>query len=323
MLTNTDTCTTDWGYDGSLSSRRVNKTIVYRNKPTGDNELTSVVDDRNLRIGFFHWLLSVIISQSSPPTESHVRDIVTSNRMQLVKWERIVEELLVAKVIKSFVQVVNLLWNNFIQADVDAERTNFNFVTSVTTLVTYPTSYVMDLLKFREKMLSYTILNTDITRVMHLIGRNVQETVSMRSAKKSVEGPCSHNVSTLYEIDDPTTQSAYKALMEDRKTDTRNSVVPPFAAIVYKAALLLGTVHAFTKDNPPPSDLPDNSRGPSLPSRKFQSAKNSMLWYLEQVINNDRLATVVAHTMCGQASRMIFTGFETWSGSELLFLCLC
>eukprot|EP00798_Chlamydomonas_sp_ICE-L_P005429 gene5429-biopygen4628 len=226
-----DTCTNDWGYDGSLSSRRVNKTIVYRNKPTGDNELTSVVDDRTLRIGFFHWLLSVIIRQLSPPTESHVRDIVTSNRMQLVKWERIVEELLFAKVIKSFVQVVNLLWNNFIEADVDADRTNFNFVTSVTTLVTYPTSYVMDLLKFRKEMLSYTILNTDIKRVMKLIGRNVQETVSMRSAKKSVEGPCSHNVSTLYEIDDPTTQSAYKALMEDRKTDTRNSVVMIMARV--------------------------------------------------------------------------------------------
>eukprot|EP00798_Chlamydomonas_sp_ICE-L_P005474 gene5474-biopygen4699 len=301
------TCTTGWGYDGSLSSRRVNKTIVYRNKPTGDNELTSVVDDRNLRIGFFHWLLSVIIRQSSPPKESHVRDIVTSNRMQLVKWERIVEELLVAKVIRSFVQVVKLMWNNFIDDDSVAGRTNFNFVTSVTTLVTYPTSYVMDLLKFRKEMLSYEILNTHIKRVMKLIGRNVQETVSMRSAKKSVEGPCSHNVSTLYEIDDPTTQSAYKALMEDRSTNTRNSVVPPFAAIVYKAALLLGTVHAFTKDNAPPSDLPDNkepSRGPSLPSRsvrKFQSAKNSMLWYLEQVM----IMTRVSRTM--EATRLSFS----------------
>eukprot|EP00798_Chlamydomonas_sp_ICE-L_P027742 gene27742-biopygen5165 len=218
------TCTTGWGYNGSLSSRRVNRTIVYRNKPTGDNELTSVVDDRNLRIGFFHWLLSVIIRQSSPPKESHVRNIVTSNRMQLVKWERIVEELLVAKVIKSFVQVVKLMWNNFIDDDRVAGRTNFNFVTSVTTLVTYPTSYIMDLLQFRKEMLSYEILNTHIKRVMKLIGRNVQETVSMRSAKKSVEGPCSHNVSTLYEIDDPTTQSAYKALMEDKSTNTRNSV---------------------------------------------------------------------------------------------------
>eukprot|EP00798_Chlamydomonas_sp_ICE-L_P031912 gene31912-biopygen5715 len=301
------TCTTDWGYDGSLSSRRVNKTIVYRNKPTGDNELSSVVDDRNLRIGFFHWLLSVIIRQSSPPKESHVRNIVTSNRMQLVKWERIVEELLVAKVIKSFVQDVKLMWNNFIDDDRVAGRTNFNFVTSVTALVTYPTSYVMDLLQFRKEMLSYEILNTHIKRVMKLIGRNVQETVSMRSAKKSVEGPCSHNVSTLYEIDDPTTQSAYKALMEDRSTNTRNSVVPPFAAIVYKAALLLGTVHAFTKDNPPPSDLPDNkepSRGPSLPSRsvrKFQSAKNSMLWYLEQVM----IMTRVSRTM--EATRLSFS----------------
>eukprot|EP00798_Chlamydomonas_sp_ICE-L_P009866 gene9866-biopygen7051 len=308
------TCTTDWGYDGSLSSRRVNKTIVYRNKPTGDNELTSVVDDRTLRIGFFHWLLSVIIRQSSPPTESHVRDILTSNRMQLVKWERIVEELLVAKVIRSFVQVVKLLWNNFIEDDVDADRTNFNFVTSVTTLVTYPTSYVMDLLKFRKEMLSYKILNTHIKRVMKLIGRNVQETVSMRSATKSVEGPYSHNVSTLYEIDDPTTQSAYKALMEDRKTNTRNSVVPPFAAIVYKAALLLGTVHAFTKDNPPPSDLPDNSRGPSLPSRKFQSAKNSMLWYLEQVMIMTRVSRTIEATSLSFSDITFFISMKSKDG---------
>eukprot|EP00798_Chlamydomonas_sp_ICE-L_P002892 gene2892-biopygen8737 len=304
------TCTTGWGYDGSLSSRRVNRTIVYRYKPTGDNELTSVVDDRNLRIGFFHWLLSVIIRESSPPEESHVRNIVTSNRMQLVKWERIVEELLVAKVIKSFVQVVKLMWNNFIDDDRVAGRTNFNFVTSVTTLVTYPTSYVMDLLQFRKEMLSYEILNTHIKRVMKLIGRNVQETVSMRSAKKSVEGPFSHNVSTLYEIDDPTTQSAYKALMEDKSTKTRNSVVPPFAAIVYKAALLLGTVHAFAKDNPPPSDLLDNkepSRGPSLPSRsvrKFQSAKNAMLWYLEQ--RQMKNLTHIHSTLPGSASMLSF-----------------
>eukprot|EP00798_Chlamydomonas_sp_ICE-L_P032494 gene32494-biopygen11838 len=301
------TCTTGWGYDGSLSSRHVNWTIVYRYEPTGDNELTSVVDDRNLRIGFFHWLLSVIICESSPLEESHVRNIVTSNRMQLVKWERIVEELLVAKVIKYFVQVVKLMWNNFIDDDRVAGRTNFNFVTSVTTLVTYPTSYVMDLLQFRKEMLSYKILNTHIKRVMKQIGRNVQETVSMRSAKKSVEGPFSHNVSTLYKIDDPTTQSAYKALMEDKSTKTRNSVVPPFAAIVYKAALLLGTVHAFAKDNPPPSDLPDNkepSRGPSLPSRsvrKFQSAKNAMLWYPEQVM----IMTRVSRTM--EATRLSFS----------------
>eukprot|EP00798_Chlamydomonas_sp_ICE-L_P009004 gene9004-biopygen8888 len=311
------TCTTDWGYDGSLSSRRVNKTIVYRNKPTRDNELTSVVDDRTLRIDFFHWLLSVIIRQSSPPTESHVRDIVTSNRMQLVKWERIVEELLVAKVIRSFVKVVKLLWNNFIEDDVVAGRTNFNFVTSVTTLVTYPTSYVMDLLKFRKEMLSYEILNTHIKRVMKLIGRNVQETVSMRSAKKSAEGPCSHNVSTLYEIDDPTTQSAYKALMEDRSTNTRNSVVPPFAAIVYKAALLLGTVHAFTKDNPPPSDLPDNSRGPSLPSRsvrKFQSAKNSMLWYLEQVMIMTRVSRTMEATSLSFSDITFFISMKSKDG---------
>jgi hypothetical protein len=95
----------------------------------------------------------------------------------------------------------------------------------------------------------------------------------------------------LYEIDDPTTQKAYKALMKENKSKkTKNSVVPPFAAIVYKAALLLGTVHKFAQESPP-SDLPDNkepSRGPSLPSRKFQSAKNAMLWYLEQVINNDQ-----------------------------------
>lgn len=285
MLTTKDTYTTGWGYDGNLSARRVNKTIVYRPKPTGENELTSVVDDRSLRIGFFHWLLSVINRESSPPDQTRVRDILTNNRSQLARWERIVAELLIARVMNSFVQVVKLLWNNFLDDDRVAGRTNFNFVTSVTTLVTYPTSYVIELLQFRKAMLSYEILNTHVKRVMKLIGRNVQETVSMRSAKKSIEGPFNHSLSTLYEIDDPTTQSTYSTLLNGMSANTRNSVVPPFVCIVYKAALLLGTVHAFAAAYPPPSTNDDNasSRGPSLPPRKFQSAKNAILWYLEQV----------------------------------------
>jgi hypothetical protein len=288
MLTNTDTYTTNWGHDGSLSSRRVSKTVVYRRpRPTGDNELTSVVDDRNLRIGFFHWIFCVINTESSPPNEARVKNIVTENRLQLVKWEKIVKELLVKKNMTSFVIVTKLMWNDFIAEDGEAGRTNFNFNTCFRTLVAYSTDYVIDLLKFRQAILTYAVFNTHFSRVMKMIGRNVQETVSLRSAKSSVVGPFDHNLGLVYEINDPTTQSWYKTKMKELETDNRNSVVPPFACIVYKAALKLGVVNAFAAEYPP-SSLVDAATTSTpcelLPKkRKFQNAKNSVLWYLEQV----------------------------------------
>lgn len=267
-----------------------NTTVILRkDRRVPGEETTAVVKERRLRIGFFYWLFKKLVQPTgavaaSPPSDSQVleplKDLTPAS---VAPWTGIIEEARERKVLRSLSVVIRLLWHCPLPEE--ASATGFDFDATVNVITEYSAEYIIKLLKHRlagargmDEKKKHTILNTHVPRVMKLVGRSVAEMVADTEHRKEIACPM-NTVCNNYSIDNPVLRAEYVNLSKVHKVDTRNSVVPPLASIVNKAMLCIKVVEEYI--NHEESVLANQSIDKIR--RKFQTMKNSLIWYLEQV----------------------------------------
>jgi hypothetical protein len=257
-----------------------NVSIRFKRKPeTADEGVVKLA-----RVSWAHDFMYKFTSRFSegkgvtPPSLGQIQQYKAPKKT--VEYDNITKEYSDSSLLhKSLEVVLPVLWPSLLEEETDDTLDRKDELRRVverhdivtTSFASMSSVSIIRILQHRSGKLNFTILNTDVPRVMKFIGRNVCDETEIQVAQNG--SICDTMISRVI-CDNPTKHKDYKALQANKPNNPCKSVVPSMTAMVFRAVTsLTDALRIINKE----------SWGLASRPQLRQTMRKKLLIYLEQV----------------------------------------